>query len=61
MSQLTNPTRIQLPKAWPTCVRSAILHVVSLAQYAAVYCSGPPSFNRRFGPFRGEVERKRKR
>src|SRR5262249_33225649 len=28
---------IQLPKSWPAKVRSAMLHVVSLAKYAAVY------------------------
>ena len=37
MSHLKNPAKIQFPKSWSTCVRSAILHVVSLAQYAAVY------------------------
>ncbi len=29
--------RIPLPKGWPTRVKSAMLHVISLAQYAAVY------------------------
>ena len=29
--------QITLPKSWPTVVRSAMLHVVSLAKYAAVY------------------------
>ncbi len=29
--------RIPLPKAWTKHVRSAMLHVISLAQYAAVY------------------------
>ncbi|MFB3105575.1 MAG: hypothetical protein ACE1ZA_11735 [Pseudomonadales bacterium] len=29
--------RIRLPKSWKSSVRSAMLHVVSLAQYAAVY------------------------
>src|SRR6266851_1573261 len=28
---------IPLPKSWPAKVRSAMLHVVSLAKYAAVY------------------------
>jgi hypothetical protein len=28
---------IRLPKSWKPSVRSAILHVVSVAQYAAVY------------------------
>ena len=37
MSRFTNPAKIQLPKAWSTRVRSAMLHVVSLAKYAAVY------------------------
>ena len=29
--------RIPLPKSWKGHVRSAILHVIALAQYAAVY------------------------
>src|SRR5882762_4421278 len=29
--------KIQLPKSWPATVRSAMLHVVSLAKYAAVH------------------------
>ena len=28
---------IRLPKSWKPSVRSAMLHVVSLAQYAAIY------------------------
>ena len=31
------PPRIPLPKGWIKHVRSAVLHVISLAQYAAVY------------------------
>ena len=31
------PPQIPLPKSWKTHVRSAMLNVVSLAQYAAVY------------------------
>ena len=31
------PAQIPLPKSWKTHVRSAMLNVVSLAQYAAVY------------------------
>ncbi len=31
------PPQIALPRAWPTRVRSAILHVIALAQYATVY------------------------
>jgi len=35
---MSNPaSSIPLPKSWPTKVRSAMLHVVSLAKYAAVY------------------------
>ena len=35
---MSNPAfAIPLPKSWPTKVRSAMLHVVSLAKYAAVY------------------------
>ena len=29
--------KVTLPKSWPVSVRSAMLHVVSLAKYAAVY------------------------
>lgn len=29
--------KIHLPKSWPAKVCSAMLHVVSLAKYAAVY------------------------
>ena len=29
--------RIPLPKGWTHHVRSAVVHVISLAQYAAVY------------------------
>src|SRR5438105_1812032 len=36
--QFRNPAlTILLPKSWPAKVRSAMLHVVSLAKYAAVY------------------------
>ena len=31
------PPRIPLPKGWTKHARSAVLHVISLAQYAAVY------------------------
>ena len=31
------PPRIPLPKSWKRHVRSAMLHVISLAQYATVY------------------------
>ena len=30
-------SKLQLPKSWPATVRSAMLHVISLAKYAAVY------------------------
>ncbi len=30
-------SRIPLPKRWPQHVKAAILHVMSLAQYAAAY------------------------
>lgn len=32
-----NAPRIPLPKSWNKQVRSAMLHVISLAQYATVY------------------------
>jgi hypothetical protein len=31
------PPRIQLPKSWQDCVKSAVLYTISLAQYAIVY------------------------
>ena len=33
------PTQIPLPKSWKQHIRRAVLHVISLAQYAAVYTS----------------------
>jgi putative transposase len=36
MSRSSNPPKIPLPKSWSGRLRSALLHVVSLAQYAAV-------------------------
>ena len=37
-ASMSNPSlTIPLPKSWPAKVRSAMLHVVSLAKYAAVY------------------------
>ena len=29
--------RLSLPKGWPASIQSSILHVISLAQFAAVY------------------------
>src|SRR5260370_41291719 len=37
MPEPANSGVIKLPKAWPKRVRAAMLHVISLAQYAAVY------------------------
>lgn len=37
MAKSTNPRKLVLPTSWSRGVRSALLHVVSLAQYAAVY------------------------
>ncbi len=39
MGQKKTPT-IPLPKGWHRHVRSAVLHVISLAQYATVYTRG---------------------
>ena len=36
-SMLNSTTKLRLPKSWPTKVCAAMLHVVSLAKYAAVY------------------------
>jgi hypothetical protein len=32
--------RISLPKWWPTRVKSAMLHVISLAQFSMAYSRG---------------------
>jgi hypothetical protein len=40
MSKNQQTPKIQLPKGWKKPVRSAVLHVLSLAQYAAVYTRG---------------------
>ncbi len=37
MTKQQNPPRILLPRGWPRQVKSAMLHVVSLAQYAMAY------------------------
>ncbi len=37
MTGFHSSTQIPLPKGWPRSVKSAILHVLSLAQYAAAY------------------------
>lgn len=34
MTNSRNPPRITLPRGWPGRVKSAMLHVISLAQYA---------------------------
>src|SRR5262249_20597822 len=36
-SMLKSTTNLRLPKSWPAKVCAAMLHVVSLAKYAAVY------------------------
>ena len=33
----SQPPQISLPKSWPKHVRSALLHVIALAQYATTY------------------------
>ena len=37
MAEQQNPHRIPLPRGWPRRVKSAVLHVISLAQYATAY------------------------
>src|SRR5437868_15003765 len=37
MARSNRSPSIAIPKSWPQCVRSCMLHVISLAQYAAVY------------------------
>jgi hypothetical protein len=39
-STLNHSLKARLPKSWPATIRSAMLHVVSLAKYAAVYTRG---------------------
>lgn len=40
MAAHTNPPRIDLPRGWPQHVRSALLHVIALAEYAVAYTRG---------------------
>ena len=40
MAEHTNPPRIHLPRGWPRRVKSAMLHVVALAEYAVAYTRG---------------------
>ena len=50
MTKHGNPPRIPLPSGWSLHARSAMLHVISLAQFALAYtrgwavnsCAGPP-------------------
>jgi hypothetical protein len=37
MLKRTSGPKLKLPRSWPCRVRSALLHVVALAQYAVVY------------------------
>ena len=37
MTQHPNLPRIELPRGWPRHVRSAMLHVIALGQYAVAY------------------------
>ena len=40
MSRKTSPPSIPLPKNWTGHVKSAMLHVIALAQYAITYSRG---------------------
>ena len=40
MEKQTNPSGIPLPRGWPQCVKSAMLHVISLAQFALAHTRG---------------------
>ncbi len=40
MTNRANPPRIPLPAGWPRHARSAMLHVISLAQFALAYTRG---------------------
>ena len=50
MAEHKNPPEISLPRGWPRRVKSAMLHVISLAQFALAYtrgwCVGPAIFGR---------------
>jgi len=37
---MANLPRIPLPKGWPTQIKSAMLHVISLAQFSMAYTRG---------------------
>ncbi len=58
MSKSQQTPEIPLPKGWKKQVRSAVLHVLSLARYAAVYTRGwaADSTNTRVRP-KAELER----
>ena len=49
---------VRLPKSWSQCVRSSVLHVISLAQYATAYTRSwaADSSNRRLRQ-KAELER----
>ncbi len=40
MAKHKNPPGISLPRGWPDRVKSATLHVISLAQFALAYTRG---------------------
>ncbi len=40
MVKRTNPLRIRLPRGWPQSVKSAMLRVISLAQFSMAYTRG---------------------
>ncbi len=40
MTKRKNPPEISLPRGWPRRVKSAMLHVISLAQFALAYTRG---------------------
>ncbi len=40
MTKRNNPPVIPLPRGWPSRVKSAMLHVISLAQFASAYTRG---------------------
>ena len=50
MTKQKNPPRITLPRGWPRRVRSAMLHVIALAQYAMAHTRGWALIERDYGP-----------
>ena len=51
MSENQKTLNIPLPKGWKKHVRTAVLHVISLAQYTTIYTRGWASISIRLRQF----------